>query len=184
MDNPSFYKYSHKEHVRETKILNKDVGGELMSKNAQKHIVNYLEDFLPSAERLFCVLHLNDYLAEQGGDGYLIKKVLKSYFRRVDNEVFSRRSKNRCFRYVVIENLDRRGRTHVQFVISVPNHLNKHQLINHLKDSIDRNKCSLEWVADVVDINGLNDYNTKDITNNNTFAFDEVNSHRWFGRVE
>jgi hypothetical protein len=154
-----------------------------MSNNAQKYMINYLDDFLPSSERLFCVLHLNDYLAEHGGDGYRIKKVLKSYFKKVDNQVFSKKSKNKCFRYVVIENLERIGRTHVQFVISVPEHMNKHQLITHLKESIDASKCSFEWVTDVVDINGLNDYNTKDITNKSTFAFDEVNSHRWISRV-
>lgn len=181
---PLFINTHIKNTFKKHKTLNKDVGGECMSNDAQKYMINYLDDFLPTSERLFCVLHLNEYLAEQGGDGYRIKKILKSYFKKVDNRIFSTRSMNKCFRYVVIENLESLGRTHVQFVISVPEHLNKHQLISHLKESIDVSKCSLEWIDDVVDLNGINDYNTKDITNRKTFAFDEVNSHRWFGRVE
>ena len=51
-------------------------------------------------ERVFVILHLNYHLSHTK-DSNRIKSALKTYFRRVDNDAFSKSSKKQLRRYSV-----------------------------------------------------------------------------------
>ena len=143
-------------------------------------------------ERVFAILHLNYYLS-QTKDSNRVKSALKTYFRRVDNDAFSKSSKKRLRRYVVIENLKKEkyqirrdsskysDRTHVQLEIELPKHLNKYQLRQILKQNLDNQIVKLQHIAVADEDTELVDYNCKDFAdikiNQTEEIFDEVNTY-------
>jgi hypothetical protein len=62
---------------------------------------------------LFLVLYVNEHLTKKKTP-YEIQEQLNKYFKTVDNKVFSKKSKKKLSRHVVIENMTNFRRNHVQ----------------------------------------------------------------------
>ena len=132
-------------------------------------------------ERVFVILHLNYHLSHTK-DSNRIKSALKTYFRRVDNDAFSKSSKKQLRRYSVIENFEQMyRRTHIQLEVELPKHLNKYQLRQILKQNLDNRIVKLQHIAVADEDTELVDYNCKDFAdikiNQTEEIFDEVNSY-------
>ena len=156
-------------------LIKHEMSKDLSRRRLQKHLKEYT-----TANSLFLVLHLNHFLQQEKNEPHKIKKSLKRFFRNIDNEVFSRKSNKQLRRYVMIENLKKRGKTHVQSAIEIPQHLNSVALKNIIKRNLNDQIVRLEHITNVYDHKGLIDYNTKDIDTfeTNVFAFDEENSYK------
>jgi len=156
-------------------LLKHEMSKDLSRRRLQKHLKEYT-----TANSLFLVLHLNHFLQQEKNEPHKIKKSLKKFFKSIDNEVFSRKSNKQLRRYVMIENLKKRGKTHVQSAIEIPQHLNSVALKNIIKRNLNDQIVRLEHITNVYDHKGLIDYNTKDIDTfeTNVFAFDEENSYK------
>jgi len=156
-------------------LIKHEMSKDLSRRRLQKHLKEYT-----TANSLFLVLHLNHFLQQEKNEPHKIKKSLKRFFRNIDNEVFSKKSNKQLRRYVMIENLKKRGKTHVQSAIEIPQHLNSVALKNIIKRNLNDQIVRLEHITNVYDHKGLIDYNTKDIDTfeTNVFAFDEENSYK------
>ncbi len=132
-------------------------------------------------DRLFVILHLNYHLSHTKYSDR-IKSALKSYLRKVDNDVFSKNSNKRLQRYVVIENIHHLyKRNHIQLEIELPSHLNKFQLRQILFQNLNNQIVKLFHTAVADDDVSLIDYNCKDFEhieqNQTEEIFDEVNTY-------
>lgn len=159
-----------------SKLVKNEMDKDLSRRRLKHHLKGYT-----TTNSLFLVIHLNHYLAQEKGEPHKTKKALKKFFRSIDNEVFSKKSNKQLRRYVMIENLNKIGKTHVQTAIEIPQHINSVGLIKVIKRHLNNQIVRLEHGAHVYDHDGLIDYNTKDIKNfeTNAFAFDEVNSYKF-----
>ena len=167
-----------------TEFNNEPINHEMGKDLSRRRLMNHMSEYTTS-KSLFFVLHLNHYLQKEKNEPHKIKKSLKKFFKSIDNEVFSKKSNKQLRRYVVIENLKKRGSTHVQSVIEIPQHLNSVALKNIIKRNLNEQIVRLEHSETVEKKKGghkgLIDYNTKDINDfeTNVFAFDEVNSYKF-----
>jgi len=163
-----------------TEFNNEPINHEMGKDLSRRRLMNHMSEYTTS-KSLFFVLHLNHYLQKEKNEPHKIKKSLKKFFKSIDNEVFSKKSNKQLRRYVVIENLKKRGKTHVQSSIEIPQHLNSVALKKIIKRNLNDQIVRLEHITNVYDHKGLIDYNTKDINDfeTNVFAFDEVNSYKF-----
>ena len=164
------------EHMNKQNELVKQV----MREDIQRRSFKSFAYQFKTDKMLFLVLHVNEHLAKKKTP-YGIQEQLNKYFKTVDNKVFSKKSKKKLSRHVVIENMTNFRRNHVQVVIECPKHLNKFKLRDILRTSLNNHIVRLEHIAEVYDFESLIDYNTKDIQSVKPTqidkTFDEVNSY-------
>ena len=165
---------------RERMNLQNDLVKQVMRQDIQRISFKRFANQFKTDNMLFLVLHLNEHLAKKKTP-FEIQEQLNKYLKSVDNKVFSKKSKKKLSRHVVIENMTNHRRNHVQVVIECPQHLNKFRLRDILKSSLNNHIVRLEHVAEVYDFENLIDYNTKDIQSVKPTqidkTFDEVNSY-------